>query len=79
MSDHEVTRETIIQRALTDENFKKRLLKDPKKTLRAEYNITIPKGIKLKVFEEDHKHWYLVIPLGCNPSEWEDNGGGVTW
>lgn len=79
MSSNEVTREQIIQRALTDENFKERLLKDPKKTLKEEYNIIIPKGIKLSVFAETHKHWYLVIPVGCDSGEWEDNNGMVTW
>ncbi|MFZ5985748.1 MAG: NHLP leader peptide family RiPP precursor [Bacillota bacterium] len=57
----EKLREEIIKRALTDEEFKKRLLSDPKKTIEEEFNISTG-DVDIKVLEETEDQFYIVIP-----------------
>ena len=55
-------RERIIQRAMDDVDFRSRLLEDPDKALKEEFNLIIPKGKLLKVVENSANTEYLVLP-----------------
>jgi hypothetical protein len=62
----------IILKAWKDPEFKKRLLKDPKKVFQEELSaldkgIKLPDNLNIKVVEEDPKTLYLVLPQ--NPQE----------
>lgn len=52
----------IIEKAMTDEAFKKELIANPKEALKKEFNIELPEDINVKVLEETEKQYYLVIP-----------------
>ena len=51
----------VIAKAWADEDFKGRLLGDPRKVL-AENGIALPEGIDVKAVENTDKVFYLVIP-----------------
>ena len=54
-------RAKIIAHAWKDENFRKKLLENPKEVLK-EYGVEVPKNIEMKVVAEDPTHFYFVIP-----------------
>jgi len=56
----------IIAHAWKDENFRKKLLKNPKEALK-EHGIDLPAKTEVKVFSEDENHLYFVLPKA--PSE----------
>lgn len=51
----------IMERALADEGFKERLLKNPHGAI-AELGVRIPKDVEIQVLEESAKVAYLVLP-----------------
>lgn len=70
----EKLREEIIKRALSDEEFKKRLLNDPKKTIEEEFNISTGDA-DIEVLEERDKKYYIVIPN----TPIDDDNLGIIW
>ena len=68
MSDQEQKFREIIVRAWKDENFKEKLISDPKKVL-GEAGITLPTNAKIKVHVDTPDTINLVIPR--NPAESE--------
>lgn len=52
----------IIKKAWEDQEFKAKLLADPKGALLEAFGISIPQGIELKAVEETPSQYYLVIP-----------------
>ena len=52
----------LIQRSLEDEDFRQRLLDDPKGTLEQELGDRLPEGIEVRVVEESAQTIYLVLP-----------------
>ena len=54
-------RAKIIARAWKDENFRKKLLKNPKEVFK-EYGFEIPANGEMKVLSEDPTHFYFVLP-----------------
>ena len=60
----------IVARAWADEEFKQRLLSDPRSVL-DEHGIDVPKGIEFKVVESTSTSVYLVIPPRPGPLEVE--------
>lgn len=53
---------SIIEKALRDPNFKKKLIQDPKKAIQEAFKVTLPADFKLEILEESEKKKYLVIP-----------------
>jgi hypothetical protein len=68
MSDHQQKFREIIARAWKDENFKQRLLSDPKGVFR-EAGITLPSNLKVNVQVDTPDTVNFVIPR--NPAESE--------
>ena len=56
----------IIEKAMKDEDFRKRLIEDSKFTLEKETGVSIPDSVNIKVLEEDAQTFYLVLPPKIN-------------
>lgn len=52
----------LIQRSMEDEDFRRRLLEDPKGTLEQELGRVLPEGVQVRVAEESADTIYLVLP-----------------
>lgn len=52
----------IMDKAGTDEDFRARLLHDPKGTIGQESGITLPASVAIEVHEEDGRTGHLVLP-----------------
>jgi 5'-3' exonuclease len=52
----------LINRSLEDEEFRRRLLDDPKGTLEQELGSRLPEGVEVRVVEESTDTIYLVLP-----------------
>ena len=52
----------LVQRSLQDEEFRQRLLDDPKGTLKQEIGSGLPEGVQVRVVEESADTIYLVLP-----------------
>jgi hypothetical protein len=53
---------TLVQRTLEDEDFRRRLLEDPKGTVDREMGIRMPEGIEVRAVQESTDTFYLVLP-----------------
>jgi Nitrile hydratase, alpha chain len=62
----------LVQRSLQDEEFRQRLLDDPKGTLEQEIGRGLPEGVQVRVVEESADTIYLVLPSASAVGE----GGG---
>ncbi len=51
----------VIARAWKDEDFQKRLLKEPLEVLR-EWGIELPENVDLTCLQEEANHLYFVVP-----------------
>ena len=52
----------LIQRSLEDEDFRQRLLDDPKGTIEQELGGRLPEGVEVRAVEESADTIYLVLP-----------------
>ena len=52
----------IIERSLEDEEFRQRLLDDPKGTVEQELGSVLPEGVDVRVVQESQDTIYLVLP-----------------
>jgi hypothetical protein len=52
----------IAQRSLEDEDFRQKLLDDPKGTVEQELGTQLPEGVQVRVLEETADTIYLVLP-----------------
>ena len=52
----------IIERSLEDEEFRQRLLDDPKGTVEQELGSVLPEGVEVRVVQESQDTIYLVLP-----------------
>jgi hypothetical protein len=52
----------LIQRSMEDEDFRQRLLDDPKGTLEQEMGDRLPEDVEVRVVEETAESIYLVLP-----------------
>jgi hypothetical protein len=57
---------TLVQRSLQDEDFRRRLLDDPKAAVEQELGKRLPEGVQVRVVEETAETIYLVLP-GASP------------
>jgi hypothetical protein len=62
----------LIQRSLEDEEFRQRLLDDPKGTLEQELGGRFPESIEVRVVEESADTIYLVLPNASPLGEGEE-------
>ena len=73
----------VRNRAADDEEFRSRLLADPKTVLGEELDVSIPDGFSIEVHAESATTAHLVIPPSTALAE-EDmraaaGGGGMSW
>jgi Nitrile hydratase, alpha chain len=52
----------LVQRSLEDEDFRQRLLDDPKAAVEQELETQLPEGAEVRVVEESADTIYLVLP-----------------
>ena len=52
----------LVERSLQDEEFRQRLLADPKGTLEQELGRRLPEGVQVRAVEESADTIYLVLP-----------------
>ena len=57
----------LIQRSMEDEDFRQRLLDDPKGTLEQELGTRLPDDVEVRVVEESADAIYLVLPSSASP------------
>ena len=75
-------RERLIAKAAKDDEFRARLLANPKDAIQNEWGVTIPDGFTLEVHEEAMDTSHLVLPPPAHLSEAELNqvtGGWEAW
>jgi hypothetical protein len=53
---------TLVQRSMEDEEFRQRLLDDPKAAVEQELGTRLPEGIQVRAVEETADTIYLVLP-----------------
>ena len=67
---------TLVQRSMEDEDFRQRLLDDPKGTLEQELGTRLPDDVEVRVVEESADAIYLVLPSSASPLG--DQGGEIS-
>jgi Nitrile hydratase, alpha chain len=65
----------LVERSLQDEEFRQRLLDDPKGTLEQEIGRGLPEGVQVRAVEESADTIYLVLP---SASAVGDQGGSLS-
>ena len=53
---------TLVQRSMEDEDFRQRLLDDPKGAVEQELGSRLPEGVEVREVEESAQIIYLVLP-----------------
>ena len=53
----------LIDRSMEDEEFRQRLLDDPKGTLEQELGMSLPEGLEVRAVQESAQSIYMVLPL----------------
>lgn len=75
-----VTKQVIVEKAMTDEIYRQKLLSDPKAAIQEYFNINVPDNIELLVVEETPSRFYLVIPQFPNEDDLPYSGDvSGTW
>ena len=60
---HRIERDRrVLDRALTDPDFRRTLVQSPHRSLSDIYGVTIPESADVRVFEESDDSHYVVIP-----------------
>lgn len=63
----------LIERAIVEPGFRKRLLEEPDRLLR-ELGLPVGEDVKIRVLEEEPKSFYLVLPRVLqDPEELDDS------
>ncbi|MGF1470873.1 MAG: NHLP leader peptide family RiPP precursor [Rubrobacteraceae bacterium] len=58
----EEIRQRMMQRSLEDEEFRQRLLDDPRAVVEQEVGTSLPEGVEVRAVEESQDTVYLVVP-----------------
>jgi hypothetical protein len=66
---------TLVQRSMEDEDFRRRLLDDPKGIIEQELGRRLHEGVEVRVVEESADTIYLVLP---SASAVGDQGGSLS-
>jgi hypothetical protein len=53
---------SLVERSLQDEDFRQRLLDDPRATVEQELGTRLPEGVEVRAVEESSDTIYLVLP-----------------
>ena len=53
---------TLVQRSMEDDDFRQRLLDDPKGAVEQELGSRLPEGVEVRAVEESAQIIYLVLP-----------------
>jgi len=80
---------TLVQRTMEDEDFRQRLLDDPKGAVEQELGSRLPEGVEVRAVEESAQIIYLVLPsasplgeggeLSDRELETVAGGGSTAW
>jgi Nitrile hydratase, alpha chain len=62
----------LINRSLEDEDFRQRLLEDPKAAVEQELGSGLPEGVEVRAVEESADTIYLVLPSASALGEGEE-------
>ena len=76
MSDKTDAEARIIGQAMSDANFRKKLLADPVQTLRAA-GVEVPEGVSVRVVEDTATLVHMVLPAPVGDSEISDSDLGM--
>ena len=75
-------RKKVVGKAVTDADFRSRLLSDPKGAIGQELGVTIPESMSIEVHEESETTAHLILPPESKLSEEELKavaGGTSLW
>lgn len=72
-------RDRLIAQASDNDDFRARLVADPKAILRDEYGIVVPESVKIHVHEEDATAAHLVLPRSKKLTEAELQAASGAW
>jgi hypothetical protein len=78
---------TLVQRSMEDEDFRRRLLEDPKAAVEQEFGSRLPESVEVRAVEESAQTIYLVLPSASPLGQGEISdqdleevaGGGTGW
>jgi hypothetical protein len=68
IAEHQKKWAVCVAKAWADEDYKKRLIADPAMVLKKE-GLTVPEGMKIKVVENTHEVFYMVLPESPDSAE----------
>jgi hypothetical protein len=68
-SGREQMERRLVQRSLEDEDFRQRLLEDPRATMEQELGVRLPAEVKVQALEETADTIYLVLPSASSLGE----------
>ena len=60
---------TLVQRSMQDEDFRQRLLEDPKAAVEQEFGSRLPESVEVRAVEESAQSIYLVLPFASAVSD----------
>lgn len=69
MASQQELQNQIIEKAWADEDFKKKLIADPKAAIKEAFDLDIPADINVEVLEETADKYYLVLPQSPSASK----------
>ena len=78
MKTHDELRAELIDRAVEDDDFRSRLLADPKAAIEDALGLTIPESMSISVHEDNATTAHLVLPPAAklNEADLEAVAGG---
>ena len=62
MNSSDGMRRQLIEKAESDEAFRRQLLSDPHGTIEKELDVKLPEGLEIQVHEESAETTHLVLP-----------------
>ncbi len=54
--------EQVLEKAMKDSDFRRKLIADPKATLEKEFKVKLPAGVAVQVHEDSDRVRHLVLP-----------------